>query len=223
MRTVDLSTIIDPKYSTRVCSVFRKYQRDTKDYHSVLTCESHLGTHIESPHHYKTDWPDFTRFPPSFFCGRAVLLRLPTPPKHFIIRNDLEQAAAGLVKPGDIILLDSNHHAEPFLQDPADPRPQLGAVAANWLVTRQAKAVGFGDGIAIENDVAASCAFHEITLGHNIFIIEVLRGLHDLQSEVCFFSAQPMPIHGLDSCCVRAVAIEGIPGFTPEDTPTAGT
>jgi len=48
---------------------------------------------------------------------------------------------------------------------------------------------------------------------HDIMFLEVMENLDQLQSEVFFLIYQPMPIKGLDSCCVRAVAIEGLPGF----------
>ena len=48
----------------------------------------------------------------------------------------------------------------------------------------------------------------------NIVFLEVLKNLEQLKSDVFFMSYSPLPIHGLDSCPVRAYAIEGLPGFT---------
>ena len=45
-------------------------------------------------------------------------------------------------------------------------------------------------------------------------LLEVLKNLEQLKSDVFFISYSPLPIHGLDSCPVRAYAIEGLPGFT---------
>jgi len=47
----------------------------------------------------------------------------------------------------------------------------------------------------------------------DIMFLEVMKNLDQLRSDVFFLICQPMPIKGMDSCCVRAVAIEGIPGF----------
>ena len=44
--------------------------------------------------------------------------------------------------------------------------------------------------------------------------IEVLKNLDELTSDTFFMSFVPLPIAGLDSCPVRAYAIEGMPGFT---------
>ena len=44
--------------------------------------------------------------------------------------------------------------------------------------------------------------------------LEVLKNLDRLESDVFFMSYAPLPILGLDSCPVRAYAIEGLPGFT---------
>ncbi len=46
-----------------------------------------------------------------------------------------------------------------------------------------------------------------------ILFLEVMRNLDQLRSDIFLLICQPMPIKGLDSCCVRAVAIEGVPGF----------
>ena len=82
-----------------------------------------------------------------------------------------------------------------------------------WLLDHHAKAVGFGDGVSIENCNEDVKPFHDILLAHNIVFIEVLKNLEMLEKKVFFMSFSPLPIIGLDSSPVRAYAIEGIKEF----------
>ena len=73
--------------------------------------------------------------------------------------------------------------------------------------------MGFGDGVAIERSVKDAYAVHEVLMPHDIMFLEVMQNIEELSSDIFLIIYQPMPIKGLDSCCVRAVAIEGVPGF----------
>lgn len=44
--------------------------------------------------------------------------------------------------------------------------------------------------------------------------LEVLKNLDRLEKDVFFMSYAPLPIMGLDSCPVRAYAIEGLEEFS---------
>ena len=97
---------------------------------------------------------------------------------------------------------------------PTDHRLQVGADCAQWLADHKVQCVGFGDGVAIEGDVANVKPFHDILMAQNCTFLEVLQNLDQLKSDTFFISYTPMPIIGLDSCPVRVYAIEGLPGFT---------
>ena len=55
--------------------------------------------------------------------------------------------------------------------------------------------------------------FHAVAMKHDICFIEVMENFDELEQDVFFISALPLPFKGLDSCPVRVVAIEGLPGF----------
>ena len=120
---------------------------------------------------------------------------------------------AGCV-PGDTILLDSPYHSEPFIASPDDQRPHMSEAAAGWFLEKEVKAVGFGDGIAIENHADGCVACHQLLLGNDILLLEVLVNLDQLRQEIFLILYTPLPIIGLDSCPVRVVAVEGMPGLT---------
>jgi kynurenine formamidase len=183
-RIVDLSTRVDPTTSKRLCRIKRFYQESTKDYHSHVEIESHLGTHVETPYHYKDAWKDI-----------------------------LDRADKGRVREGDIVVLTSDYHTEPFSGAADDRRPYLTRESGEWFAEKRVKCIGFGDGVAIEHSVKDACDIHEVVMRRDILFLEVLRNIDDIGPDIFFMSYMPMPIKGLDSCCVRAFAIEGIPEF----------
>ena len=83
-----------------------------------------------------------------------------------------------------------------------------------WFLAHKAKAIGFGDGVSIENSNDDVKPFHDILLAENILFIEVLKNLEKLEKKVFFMSYSPLPIIGLDSSPVRAYAIEGLKEFS---------
>jgi len=214
LRVVDLSKMLDPATERRRCALRRYFTvvNETSGYHCEIDIMSHLGTHLEFPFHVKDEWKDGSQLPPSAFVARGILLHLATVrPKELIRRTDLEDAARGRVQPGDAVLLDSPYHSEPFMPSPHDQRPQLSEEAARWFRDQQVKCVGWGDGVAIENNGPECRAFHEILLGHEVLLLEVVKNLEHLRDETFLLVYAPLPIVGLDSCPVRVLAIEGLP------------
>ena len=217
-RVIDLTRRLVPEVEKRRLIVRRSYQQNSLDYHSDLDITSHLGTHVESPYHYKDEWPDIAALPVTQFMGRAVRLHMETVgPSDELTADDLERADGGRVRPGDITLLTSPFHCEPFSNDPHDQRPWLSGKAASWLKQKKVKAVALGDSVAIEHDVKAACEFHEILMPRNVVFIEVMENLEKLTRDIFFLIYLPLPIVGLDSCPARVVAIEGIPGLSQTD------
>ena len=213
-KVIDLTRKLVPGVEKRRLAVRRSFKEETQDYHSDVDITSHLGTHVESPYHYKDDWPDIAALPVSRFMGRGVLLHLADiAPCAEITGADLERADGSRVRGGDIVLLTSPFHCEPFSDDPDDQRPWLSGQAAHWLASKAVKGVGFGDSVAIEHSVRAACEFHEVLMPGNVVFLEVMEHLEELSEDVFFLIFLPMPIVGLDSCPVRVVAIEGLPGL----------
>ncbi len=215
-RTVNLTKIIDPATESRRCKLRRHKQvvMGTEGYHTDIDIMSHLGTHVEAPSHWGDLTKDVMDLPPDHYIGRGVLLELDTcGPRSLITRADLDAAGRGRIRPGDVVILDSPYHAEPFAGDPDDQRPDLGREAAEWAVQKKIKGIGFGDGVAIENN-APQCEFcHDILLGNDISFIEVMDNIDKLQEDVFLIIYMPLPIRGLDSSPVNVMAIEGVPGF----------
>ncbi|HEY0865112.1 MAG TPA: cyclase family protein [Lacunisphaera sp.] len=215
-RTVQLSKVLDPATERRRCVLHRKVVdvNGVRDFHTDIDLTTHLGTHVEAPSHHGSLTKDVTALPADHYLGRGVRLNLTTcAPKALITRADLEAADRARVRPGDVLVLDSRFHSEPFVHNPDDQRPHLSRESAEWFLEKKVKAVGFGDGICIENNIEHCVACHDIMLGHDILFLEVLKNLEHLRAEIFLIVYLPLPIRGLDASPVNIMAIEGIPGF----------
>lgn len=121
------------------------------------------------------------------------------------------------LRDGNVPVLWSRARCEPFEARGNDLRPQFTSAAAFALSRRGIKAVALADSVAIENDPAESLRVHEILMDRDILLLEVVRNVEHIKDDVFLLMFQPLPIAGLDSCPVRVVAIEGVPGFRPDD------
>ena len=216
-RMIDLTKKLDPETETRRLEVRKLFQEKTQDYHSEIDMMSHLGTHVESPLHCAENLKDVSQLPLDCFIGRGIILNLSQiGPNKNITEEDLDKADNGKTKKGDIVILDSPYQLPPFTDltnTSVDKRPYVCAKTAKWLKRKEVKGVGFSDGVSIEYDVKTIVDFHSILMPLDIIFIEVLKNVELIKTESFMFCALPLPISGLDSCPVRAIAIEGILGF----------
>lgn len=219
LRVVDLSKPLDPATETRRCHLFRfNTGGPIPDFHTMIDITSHLGTHCECPYHHDDNWPDVASLPLTTFMGRALYVNITDAPQGaYITPAMLEKACGERLREGDIILLDSPYKLPPFTEKtntPEDKRLLINGETALWLRDRKVKCVGFGDGVSIENRNEDVKPFHDILMAENIIFLEVLKNLEQLQTDTFFMSYSPLYIKGLDSCPVRAYAIEGLAEFS---------
>ncbi len=214
LRIVDLTRPIVPDQMGRRCQIRINHSDRTDDYNCDIDIMSHLGTHIEAPRHWQLDWKDVSDLPATHFIGRCVMLKIDDieafgriTPAH------MDKADGGRVRKGDIVLVDTPHHLPPFSYPEKEIRPYVNAQMGQWLIDKGVKVVGFADSVDIETNVPEFKEFHRVTMAHDICFIEVMENFDELQSDVFFLMAIPLPFKGLDSCPVRAIAIEGLAEF----------
>ncbi len=218
LRVIDLSKILDPATETRRCKLYRfNTGGPIPDFHTNMDLMSHLGTHAECPYHHDDNWPSVAEVPLTTFMGRAIYVNIEAEPNSHITAEMLDKYCLPLMKDDTIVIIDSPHKLPPFTpktNTEEDKRLFVNGETAEWFLAHKAKAVGFGDGVSIENCNEDVKPFHDILLAHNIVFIEVLKNLEMLEKKVFFMSYSPLPILGLDSSPVRAYAIEGIKEFS---------
>lgn len=219
LRVVDLTKVLDPKTETRRCGLTRfNTGGPIPDFHTIMDITSHLGTHVECPYHHNDNWTDVEGLPLTTFMGRAVYVNIThMEPNAKIKGEDLEKACGGRIKEGDIVIIDSPMKLAPFTPDSnteKDKRLFICRETAEWFRDKKVKCVGFGDGVSIESNNEDVCAFHDVLMEINVVFLEVLKNLEELKTDVFFMSYTPLPIKGLDSCPIRAYAIEGLEEFS---------
>lgn len=219
LRVVDLTKVLDPKTETRRCGLTRfNTGGPIPDFHTIMDITSHLGTHVECPYHHNDNWTDVEGLPLTTFMGRAVYVNIThMEPNAKIKGEDLEKACGGRIKEGDIVIIDSPMKLAPFTPDSnteKDKRLFICRETAEWFRDKKVKCVGFGDGVSIESNNEDVCAFHDVLMEVNVVFLEVLKNLEELKTDVFFMSYTPLPIKGLDSCPIRAYAIEELEEFS---------
>ena len=220
LRIVDLTKTLDPATETRRCGLTRfNTGGPIPDYHTIMDLTSHLGTHCECPYHHDDNWPSVADLPLTTFLGRAIYVDFKdtVAPRTHITAGDLDRATAGKLREGDIVIIDSAYKLPPFTSmtnTAEDKRLVVGEESALWFRDHKVKCVGFGDGVSIESSNEDVKPFHDILMAENIVFLEVLKNLEELKSHVFFMSYSPLPIKGLDSCPIRAYAIEGLAEFS---------
>ena len=164
----------------------------------------HAGTHIDSPHHFFRDKNSIEGIPADAFLGEAVVLDLSFKgtANARIGPEDLDRAAAALEAQGvglaadAILLLRTDWPRSHSPLDPSwwDESPCLTKAAAEWIVARRPRAVGFDfaqeeKGRAHEYEraeeiLAGAMRVHRTILPNVVFQIENLVNLHELPPKV---------------------------------------
>ena len=220
LRIVDLTKVLDPKTESRRCGLTRfNTGGPIPDFHTIMDLTSHLGTHCECPYHHDDNWPSVADLPLTTFLRRAIDVDFKdtVAPRTHISPADLDRATAGKIQEGDIVIIDSSYRIPPFTpktNTDEDKRLLVNGESAIWFRDHKVKCVGFGDGVSIENCNEDVKPFHDILMAENIVFLEVLQNLNELNKDVFFMSYSPLPIKGLDSCPIRAYAIEGLAEFS---------
>lgn len=155
---------------------------------SLVTADSHMGTHADAPSHYLPDGATIDQMPLENYCGKCRVISVPA--GTLIKLDDIRGKIAGY----DRIVLHGGGEAQ-LCEEAAD---YLAACRIKSLVT-DALSVG-----PLDNERA----IHETLLGAGVAIIEnaVLDGVED--GEYLLF-AFPAKYGGCDGAPVRAVLVQG--------------
>lgn len=203
MRVVDITRRLKPGEPTNSYGWKRRLELERITFpgqaHQIahdLTMNSHLGTHVEAPSHMlQGAGMNIADFGPETFIGDAVLAEVTQrAPRGSVSAMDLENATAGDVRAGDILLIWGRY--------PPEERPSISLDAAKWIVAHRCKMIGFDSVDGIDQDA------HDLILGSNIPMLEEIVHLDQVKSQRVFLVALPIPVVGLDACPVRAVILE---------------
>lgn len=155
---------------------FRKMIERPKDSANVTLIDMavHHGTHVDAPRHFFNDGPAFEDIPLDRLIGRGVVWKIHKGPLAPITVDDLE-AAHPRMKPGDIVLLDTDW-AHRINTEEYEDHAYLTDEAAAWLVTNGAKLVGVDfsspDLTAHQRPANFRWPVHHILLSNGVLVAE---------------------------------------------------
>ncbi len=215
MRVIDLTYVLRPGRELRQLQITPLNVLETHGSTSfTITLNNHIGTHVECPSHNLRTGKSIDQMPVAAFVGEAEVLDLTFRVNdREITEADLGAVGAG-VHAGDIVLL-MTRYDEQFQPDEMQSvqyqarSPYLTDGATRWLIRRGVKLVGIdfwsieAYPIGPEGEPKHVLLFHE-----DIPLLHSLTNLAALRQPRVFFIALPLPIAGVDSMPVRAVAIE---------------
>ncbi len=168
----------------------------------------HHGTHVDAPRHFMAEAPAFDEIPMDRLYGPGVVWQIEKGPLGLITADDFE-AARPLVKPGDMVLLDTGW-AQHVNTEIYEDHASLTTDAAHWLVDHQIKLLGIDcstpDLTSHMRPKGFNWPVHQILLSQGVLIAEHLtnlRGLANTRVEAMFLA---LSVAGSDGGLSRAVA-----------------
>lgn len=104
----------------------------------------HRSTHMDAPLHVTENTPDISQYPLWRLCGTGVAVSIPKGKWGVITAEDLENAEPK-IEEGDIVMINTGfHHKWADTDEYFSYGCGANGEAANWLVEKKVKAVGYG-------------------------------------------------------------------------------
>lgn len=189
--------------------LYPQYKRSPDTWYILqdIRMSSHCGTHIEFPYHHCRTGMDAAAFPLERLVGDAVLLDF----RHMAAGQAVEraelEALGDRVRPGDMVLFNFNC-ARFYRTERSHERPTLSHEAVRWLALERRVSLVGSDASGIELKGVPDQPNHQLLMDNGIPIIEFAANLDALVRERFTLFALALPVHGLDSCPVRLLALE---------------
>jgi len=177
---------------------------------TLVTFDTHSGTHLDAPSHQIPGAPALDRMDLGKCIGPARVIDCTAKgPYQMIDVADLE-AIADRVGPGARLLFRTDWSRRWRDPDFDEGYPAFTVEAATWLTERGVALVG------IDTPSVAPCyrpvefinAVHRPFLEAEVVLVENLTNLAAVRQQAVTFAALPLNLVGSDGCPVRAVAIE---------------
>jgi len=216
-RVVDLSYRLYPeKAQRRLRLLATRTLKDSYSNEYAVEMHAHIGTHVEGPYHCLENGKTIDELSPEKFVGEAAVVDLTQRviDDRAITRRDLEKAG-GHTEEGDIVLLKTGYDdrfttEEMQSEEYKSKSPYLTDQAVEYLIEKKIRLLGI-DFWSIEEfpiDPKIGEPRHIMLFNREIPLVHSLVNLTKMEAKRVFFAALPLPINGLDSSPVRAVALE---------------
>jgi kynurenine formamidase len=223
-RVIDLSQTLEermpnfPTHSKFFHNLWSSYAQGGRSLHYMLVMHEHNGTHVDAPAHFlKNAQPDahvtIERVPLAQLLGRGVRIDCrDTKAGEYVSKSRLQEweGRHGPLQPGDIVLFDFGWAAKwglrPNDQHYVENWPGVGMDAAEYLLSKQAAALGVDTLSPDPPEALCTRPIHPVVLEKQMLIIENLCNLDQLP-DIFLFLALPLKIREGSGSPIRAVAL----------------
>lgn len=208
MRVVDLSLPIDNDLRGVEISTAKQLEQDGWNA-TTLSLYSHCGTHVDAPRHFLPDGATLDQQALNVCVGPAVIADVSqVEPKELITVKHLGELADA-IGPGTRLLIRTDWHKRIGTPEYRDELPRISLSLAQWLVERKVALLGVEPpSVADVNNLQELTEVHQTLFRGNVFIVEGLANLDQLNNTTVEFIALPLKIMGGDGSPVRAIVIE---------------
>ena len=182
----------------------------------------HGFTHMDSPRHCVPGGPTTDDVALEKTVGEAAVIDLaPVRPNEAISAERLAAAGAHVVA-GDIVIMKScwAEQRSPRTPEFWTEAPYMTREAAEWLLGRRVRAVGFDfpqdytirlllndETRPLEDNVT-----HDVLLRNGVVLMEYLTNTQALEHPRTFLCCLPLKVPGADGAPARIIALEGLEG-----------
>jgi arylformamidase len=179
-----------------------RYAEGTEFQIGRIEMVGNTGTYVDSPFHRYADGKDLAALPLESLANLECLVVRAAPGAIAIdeipLNKDRVRGKAVLVQTG----WDRHWRTDAYFEN----HPHLTERAADWLASAGAAIVGI-DSFNIDSVSTGERPVHSVLLGHEIPIVEHMRGLEALPAEGSRFFAVPVKVKAFGTFPVRAFAM----------------
>ena len=195
---------------------FEKYKRVDDAWYiiSEIVMNTHCGTHIEFPYHHIKQGQDGADYPLTQLIGEGIVIDISRWRQNNskITLPELQAAAAGKIRPGDMVFFYTGNDAHYYSAQQHD-RPWFTTDCIAWLAREQGiKLMGVDtSGHEVRSEDGApqpGQPNHELLLGAGVALIEYLTNLDKLLGKRFVAFVLPVKIKGAEAFPVRVIAFE---------------
>ena len=108
----------------------------------TITTTMHVTTHIDAPAHVVQGTPFIDEVPLPHFFGSGIVVSIPKKKWEQITYDDLEKAAGKVIRPGDVLIVNTGWHHVYEDGDYFAYCPGFVPSAADWMIEKKVKVVG---------------------------------------------------------------------------------
>lgn len=220
---VDLSMPVEHHWRFALRLAHRDHEAAGCAFHSTdVAMGAHAFTHVDAPWHVTPEGARMRDVPPDRLWGEAAVLDVSDLGADAALDADALRERGGHVRPGDIVVLRSDHERRYPTTDARywTAAPYVTGSGAGWLREREPAAVGFDfpqdrairagylpDFAAHPGGADEDWACHRILLTAGIPQIEYLANLHAIGADRTLLFALPLRLEDADGAPVRAFAL----------------